>query len=126
MAQLTAQRSTCSRLAVGAVIHKHGRILSVGYNGAPAGLPHCTHGDSNEPCTTAVHAEANAIVWAAREGIKLHGAELEVTHSPCPACALLIVQAGITAVTFKITYRNPAGINTLKSAGVVVISRWMR
>src|SRR3546814_13790863 len=97
VAELWAEHSTCSRLAVGAVISREGRTLSSGYNGAPAGLPHCDHrectcryeegqllgGDpqcaKHGPCRTAVHAEANALAFAARYGMATEGAELHTT-----------------------------------------------
>src|SRR4030095_11781168 len=110
-------RSTCSRAHVGAVIAKDGRILSTGYNGAPAGLPHCDHfcdcslagfdGHHNDDCnymrgcTTAVHAETNAIAFAARHGVGLEGAEMFTTHMPCVPCAQLIINAGLIRVFYN-------------------------
>ena len=129
-----AQRGTCSRLQVGCVIHREGRILATGYNGAPAGLPHCDHscncGDqpgephlgcrSMKPCLTAVHAEQNAIAFAARHGVGLEGSELVVTHQPCNSCAMSIINAGITRVDYCFSYRLEDGLNLLKSAGIAV------
>lgn len=119
VAQAFADRGTCSRLPVGAVFSRGGRVLITGYNGPPSGAPECAHGD-DEPCADAIHAEANAIAWAAREGIRLDGAELHVTHSPCPVCARLIVQAGVRKVTYLIEYRIPDAIEYLRSAGLEV------
>lgn len=122
-AQAFAMRSTCSRAQVGAVIARDGRIISTGYNGAPAGMPHCDHsGDGayrqKQPCQKAVHAEVNAIAWAARVGSATDGAEMYCTHAPCATCAKLIVNAGIATVYFGQDYRNDEGLHLLRDAGV--------
>lgn len=114
-----ATRSTCTRLAVGAVLARDGRVLSTGYNGAPSGLPHCEHLD-DQPCERSVHAEANALLFAARHGVAAQGAHLYLTHSPCAGCAGLIVNAGVDAVTYAIPYRNPYGVQLLDNAGLRV------
>lgn len=138
---LWAERSTCSRLHVGAVIHRDGRILVQGYNGAPAGLPHCYHScdcylsgmlqitveahakncSSVTPCSRSVHAEANAIAFAARSGVELEGAEMVVTHQPCLSCAQLTINAGIKSVIFSEPYRLQDGVQMLGEAGVTVL-----
>ena len=121
MAELVALRGTCSRYQVGVVIAREGRVLATGYNGAPAGLPHCEHECTCTPndqfgvhaadcearpgCTVAVHAEANAIAYAARLGIALEGASLYCSLSPCVACAQLIINAGVRRVFFRSCYR---------------------
>src|SRR5690606_24473551 len=122
MAHLTALRSTCLRLQVGAVIARHGRIMSTGYAGAPSGLPHCTPETCNEttPCTNTAHAEIGAITFAAREGIAVGGSTLYCTHSPCKPCAQSIINAGITKVIYDHKYRKTEGIETLEKAGVAV------
>jgi dCMP deaminase len=114
-----ARRSTCTRLQVGCVIHRDGRILVLGYNGAPAGMSHCTH-SLEEPCDQAEHAERNAIAFAARHGVGLEGASLVVTHQPCKPCAMAVVNAGITDVTYVLPYRLQDGVNLLIEAGVGV------
>ena len=121
VAEIFAQRSTCDRLHVGAVMVREGRILVTGYNGAPAGLPHCVHsaGDG-EGCTTAEHAERNAIAFAARLGIRLEGATLYVTHMPCLSCAMSIVNAGVDEVFYRDPYRLLDGIRLLEKADVGV------
>ena len=135
VAAVFATRSTCSRLHVGAVFSRDGRILVTGYNGAPAGLPHCDHScncleamkghaghnpacASELPCTQAEHAERNAIAWAARHGVKLEGSEVHVTHMPCLPCAMAMINAGVVAVHFRESYRLRDGIELLRSAGV--------
>ncbi len=110
IATVTAKRSTCPRLAVGAVIvNSDFHIISTGYNGAPRGARHCTeHGcavDKDEHCTRAVHAEANAIVQAACAGVSTKNAYIFVTHAPCLGCTKLIINAGIKEVIYKDSYR---------------------
>lgn len=132
-AYLWAERSTCSRLHVGAIFARDGRTLVTGYNGAPAGLPHCDHGCTcttpvdqghsigcpiDRPCTFAVHAEQNGISYAAKLGIKLEGSELYVTHMPCLTCALSLVNVGITHVYYDQPYRKLDGIHLLNQAGI--------
>lgn len=118
-AYLWAKRSTCDRLHVGAIIHRQGRIISVGYNGAPAGLPHCDHPHETEDCL-AVHAEQNAISYAARNGVALGGASLVVTHQPCRSCAMSIINSGIRHVTYVEPYRLVEGLSLLLDAGIEV------
>lgn len=136
-AELASERSTCSRNHVGCVVANEGRIIVTGYNGAPAGLPHCSHecdcpqtygrGEhdqgcfSLQGCMTSVHAEANAIAYAARYGVRLEGSHLYTTVQPCLACAQLTINAGIRAVTFVREYRDHAGLNLLNQAGIVII-----
>jgi len=117
IAAVIARRSTCSRLAVGCVFALDGRILVTGYNGAPSSLPHCQH-ESDEPCTTAEHAERNAIAFAARHGVQLEGSTLYVTHSPCLPCAMAIVNCGVREVIYGIAYRLTDGIELLSQAGI--------
>lgn len=123
MARTVSQRSTCDRLHVGAVLSRDGRVISLGYNGAPAGVDHCEH-PWNKPdedgCLQAVHAEANTIAFAARHGVATAGSVLHVTHMPCLKCAQLIINAGITAVYYLHSYRDPSGIILLTEGGVNV------
>lgn len=124
-AKLMAERSTCNRLQVGCVFSKGGRIIASGYNGAPAGMKHCgPECNESTPCDNTAHAEANGIAWAARCGIALENASLFITHSPCPTCAKLIINAGIINVTYIEEYRLPDGINLLK-AGFVGTKKWV-
>jgi dCMP deaminase len=120
-----ARRGTCLRASVGTVVVKDNRIVAHGYNGAPAGLDHCLDvGCLIGPdggCVRAIHAEANAVVYAARRGVvALDGSILYSTHSPCLACARLIITAGISKVLAHKMYRDESGVNLLKEAGVSV------
>lgn len=116
-AWLWSRRATCSRLSVGAILVKDTRTIATGYNGAAAGMPHCTHHDDN-PCSISVHAEANALAFAAKKGISTEGSAMYVTHAPCAPCARLMLNAGITEVVFQDFYKSDAGINVLVAAGV--------
>jgi dCMP deaminase len=138
MANVASQRGTCERAQVGVVIALEGRVLTTGYNGAPAGLPHCSHLCSCsyeypekehdptcwslQPCLVASHAEANAIAWAARHGVQLKGATLYTTMVPCLSCAQLIINAGIVKVIAAQRYRDTSGHDLLQRAGVDMIT----
>lgn len=117
-AWVESDRSTCSRLHVGAVIADHrGVILSSGYNGAPVGMPHCNH-EFDQPCKLSSHAETNTFAWAARRGISVEGAHLYVTHEPCYDCAKLIIQCGITVVYYGSPYVRNSGLELLRQANI--------
>lgn len=118
-----ASRGTCDRLQVGCVLARDSRIISTGYNGNVAGAVHCNHMLANKPdspCDTAVHAEANAIVYAARTGVATLYADLWTTHQPCLSCAKLIVNAGIRRVWYVKDYRLREGLELLLDSGVEV------
>ena len=119
VAFVVAARSTCTRLRVGALAVHDGRILSMGYNGAAVGMQHCTH-PPTEICGRSIHAEANAIVWAARTGVMLKGCEFICTDSPCYYCASLMLNAGVSKLTFVREYRDTSGIELLLGGGVEV------
>lgn len=115
IARVVSMRSTCCRLNVGAVlVDQQHRILSLGYNGAPAGEPHCG-GKTCKYHTTmgckVIHAEVNALTRAPTG--PLAGATLYVTHSPCFDCARRIVQMGIQRVIYETEYRLADPINIL-------------
>jgi dCMP deaminase len=120
MADAAAERGTCERLQVGAIVAREGRPLAAGYNGSPRGLEHCgpLHCKLDRPCTYATHAELNAITWAANAGVATNGAELYITDSPCEGCAKAIINAGISIVHFRRKYRLIAGLDLLDAAGV--------
>lgn len=133
MAVITSARGTCLRAAVGAIISRDGRIISTGYVGSPRGLPHCTDvgcdTEAGTGCMRTVHAEANAIAFAARHGIATDGAELHCTHSPCGSCAKLIVNSGIVRVVYDTEYRDASPLGLLGTAGIETVKHiphaWM-
>ena len=109
IAQEVATRSTCSRKHVGSVIVRDKPILSTGYNGSLRGLPHCDeagHEMENDHCVRTVHAEANAIVQSAANGVRIEGAEIYVTASPCYNCFKMIANAGIRKIYYGEFYRD--------------------
>ena len=121
VATVVATRSTCDRAQVGCVIVKDRRILTTGYNGSPAGLPHCTevgHLIVNSHCIRTLHAEQNAIIQAALHGISTRDAILYVTHQPCYNCAKMIVNSGIRHVVHGGIYIDPASLALLEEAGI--------
>ena len=121
VAKAYAERSTCLRRRVGAVIGYGGRVLSTGYVGSPSGANHCTPDNCtpSAPCIRTIHAEANAIAWAARKGVAIEGATLYTTVSPCQSCAQVIAAAGIERVVFLEEYRDIAPIVWLRDfAGI--------
>ncbi len=100
IAQVVASRSTCPRKFVGAVIVRDRTILSTGYNGSIRGMPHCTddgHMMENDHCVATIHAEANAIIQAAKNGVMIDGAMIYVTASPCWNCFKQIANAGVAS-----------------------------
>ncbi len=129
IATVVAKRSTCLRNQVGALFVKNKRILSTGYNGAPAGLEHCDvvgcarenveSGTRHELCR-AVHAEQNAIIQAALHGISIEGATLYCTHQPCILCAKMMINARIAKVVYKHSYPDGTALDFLKQAGIEV------
>ena len=113
-----ATRSHCVRAQVGAVLTKDTRIISIGYNGPPAGTHNCDEEwpiegcarDSKGSCSLALHAEENAILYAVKNGSKIDGSTLYTTLSPCIACARLILSSGIKEVYFKDSYAAYKGL----------------
>ena len=133
MAELTAQRSTCLRRNVGAVIVQNKHIIATGYNGAPRGLAHCEElggclreklgvpsGKRHELCR-ALHAEQNAIIQAATLGHSIEGASIYITHQPCVICAKMIINAGIDKIVVKEGYPDELAMEILEEAGKRVI-----
>lgn len=109
IAKQVATRSTCDRKHVGAVIVRDKMLLATGYNGSLRGIEHCDevgHLMQDGHCVRTVHAEANAIVQAARNGVRTEGAIIYVTASPCFACFKLIANAGIVRIVFGEFYRD--------------------
>ncbi len=106
--------SKCVSKQVGAVIVKNGRILSTGYNGTPAGYTNCRdHWDGEYTSehhewskTYEIHAEMNAIIWAAREGISVDGATIYVTLEPCSECSKNLIASGIKRIVYDKAYEH--------------------
>ena len=109
IAEIVASRSTCDRRHMGGIIIKNKSILSTGYNGAPRGMPHCDsvgHEIADGHCVRTIHAEANAIAQAARNGTAIAGSIMYITHSPCYDCFKMMVNAGIKEVVYKDFYMS--------------------
>jgi dCMP deaminase len=116
-----AERSTCTRAKVGAVIVRDKNILATGYNGAPAGMPHCIDvgcliyqsktpdGEIEENCFRTIHAEINAIAQAAKNGSSIKDGSIYITHTPCIHCLKVLVNTGIK----DIFYERPYKLHTL-------------
>ncbi len=135
MAEFVAGWSSCyqDNRKIGAVIVRDKRILTTGYNGAPGGIKSCVEreecmrrkldipsGTRHELCY-AVHAEQNAIIQAAKQGIMLEGATLYCTHQPCVICAKMIINAGIKKVIYKHGYPDEFSMNLFEEAGLEVV-----
>ena len=125
IAKEVATRSTCDRKHVGAVIVRDKTILSTGYNGSIKGLPHCNdagHEMVDGHCIRTTHAEANAIVQAAKNGVEIDKAEIYVTASPCYNCFKLIANAGIQAIYYDEFYRDEHILARADEAGIQLVS----
>ncbi len=135
LAEKLAKRSHCVKAQVGAVLTKDTRIVSLGYNGPPAGTHNCDEEwpedgcprDSKGSCSLALHAEQNAILYATKNNISLQDTTLYVTLSPCIACARVIFTTGIKKVFYMNSYAQFKGLATdegvdfLRRFGVEVI-----
>ena len=114
IAKELASASKCVSKQVGAVIVKDGRILSTGYNGTPTGFKNCCdHWDGQYTPehhewskTYEIHAEMNALIWAAREGISINGATIYVTLEPCSDCSKNIIASGIKRIVYDKAYEH--------------------
>jgi len=130
-----AKRSHCVKAQVGAVLTKDTRIISIGYNGPPAGTHNCdvefpTEGcerDSKGSCSLALHAEQNAILYAVKNGSSIEGSTIYVTLSPCIACARVIFTMKVAKVIYLNSYAEykgipkDEGVEFLKKFGVEVV-----
>ncbi len=124
IAEQVATRSTCDRKHIGAVIVRDKTILSTGYNGSLRGAPHCDevgHDMENGHCVRTVHAEANAVAQAAKNGVALLDAEVYVTASPCLTCFKLLANSGIRTIYYKEFYRDERITVYAKQSGVTLI-----
>mgnify|MGYP006116556825 FL=1 len=125
IAKEVATRSTCDRKYVGAVIVREKTILSTGYNGSIKGLPHCDeagHEVVDDHCIRTTHAEANAIVQAAKNGVEINKSDIYVTASPCYNCFKLIANAGIKTIYYGEFYREDRILEHAKEAGIELVS----
>ena len=133
IANLVAERSTCCRAKVGAVIVKDKNILSTGYNGSPSGLPHCTDvgclvyksitpdGSVEENCFRTIHAELNAIAQAAKHGSSINNADIYVTHTPCIHCLKVLINTGIKNIYYQREYKIERIADMIEQAGINLI-----
>lgn len=120
LAQNLARKSHCVKIKVGAVLTKDTRIVSLGYNGPPAGTHNCDEEwpetgcprDSKGSCSMALHAEQNAILYASKNNVSVDGCTLYITLSPCLACARIIYTMGIKRVFYLQSYAAYKGIGT--------------
>ena len=124
-----SRRSTCLRRQVGAILVVDRRILATGYNGAPSNVPHCEEvgclrekmkvpsGERHELCR-GLHAEQNAMIQAARHGVRIDGATLYTTHHPCSMCAKMAINAGIRRIVCHEDYPDDLGKCLLAESGV--------
>ena len=133
IARLTADRSTCLRRHVGAVIVQDKHIIATGYNGAPRGIEHCAErggclreelgipsGERHELCR-ALHAEQNAIIQAATFGHSIERATIYITHQPCIICAKMIINAGIQRIIVGEGYPDEYAVSILEEAGLKIV-----
>ncbi|MHA2504077.1 MAG: deoxycytidylate deaminase [Candidatus Kariarchaeaceae archaeon] len=128
LAKHVASRSTCSRKQVGAVIVRDKNILSTGYNGSIKGEPHCSEVGclvENNHCVRTVHAEANAIVQAAKHGINIEGADIYTTASPCWYCFKLLANSGIHRICFSELYRDEKIMEYADAVGIELVDLTM-
>ena len=124
IARQVATRSTCSRKNVGAIIVRDKTILSTGYNGSIRGLPHCDdvgHDLEGGHCVATIHAEANAILQAAKNGVMIDGADIYTTASPCWNCFKLIANAGIRKIYYGEFYRDKKSLEVARRLGLQLV-----
>ena len=123
-AQTFAELNSAQRLHVGAIVVKDDRIISIGYNGMPAGWSNVcedvTEDGSLKTKPEVLHAESNAIAKLAKSNESGLGADIFITHAPCIECAKLIYQSGISRVYYGTKYRDDSGITFLEQSGVVI------
>jgi len=124
IARQAATRSTCDRKNVGAVIVRDRTILSTGYNGSIRGTPHCDevgHLMEGGHCIATIHAETNAILQAAKNGINIGHAEIYTTASPCWNCFKMLVNAGIQRIYYGEFYRDKRSLEVARGLGIELV-----
>ena len=125
IAKEVAARSTCNRKAVGAVIVRDKQILSTGYNGSIKNMPHCCDVGCDivdGHCVATVHAEANAIIQAAKNGVNINDSDIYVTASPCWNCFKLIANSGIKRIIYGEFYRDEKSLEVSKKCHIDLIN----
>ena len=123
IAKEVATRATCDRKHVGAVVVRDKMILSTGYNGSIRGQPHCSeagHQMENDHCVRTLHAEANSIIQAARNGVRIDSASIYTTASPCYYCFKLIANAGLKQVFYGELYGDPRITELAAACGITL------
>lgn len=135
LAKMIGSWSTCVRenRQVGSVIVRDKRIISTGYNGAPAGILSCEEkgycmrdklgiasGTRAEMCFSA-HSEQNALVQAAKLGISVNGATIYVTHRPCTICTKLLINAGIKRIVYAYGYPDEFAVRILQQSDIEIM-----
>ena len=135
MASVIAGWASCYKAnrKIGCVIVKNKRIMTTGYNGAPAGVKTCVErgeclreklgiasGTKHEICY-ATHAEQNAIIQAAKLGVSIDGATLYCTHQPCTICSKMIINAGIKKIIYKEGYPDDFALELINEAGIEIV-----
>jgi len=127
--ELVAQRATCTRRFVGAILVRDKHIITTGYNGAPSGTSHCLEigclreqlgipsGERHELCR-GLHAEQNAIIQAALHGTSVAGATLYCTTMPCVICSKMLINARITEIYYREGYADTLSRDLLAEAGI--------
>jgi dCMP deaminase len=127
-----AERSTCTRAKVGAVIVRDKNILATGYNGAPAGMPHCLDvgclvyasrtpsGEVEENCFRTIHAEINAIAQAAKNGASIRDADIYITHTPCIHCVKVLINTGIRRIFYEREYKRATIEDLVRGANIAL------
>jgi len=124
IARQVASRATCDRKHVGALLVRDRTILSTGYNGSIRGLPHCDevgHMMENGHCVATVHAEANAIIQAAKNGVRIDGATMYTSASPCWSCFKLIANAGCVRIVYGEFYRDSRLFQFAEQLGIELV-----
>lgn len=124
IAEVVANRATCDRKLVGAVIVRDKTILSTGYNGSVRGLEHCDevgHLMENGHCVATIHAESNAILQAAKNGVCIDRATIYTTASPCWSCFKMIANTGIKRICFGEFYRDERIFEVAKKLGIELV-----
>ena len=125
IAKEVATRSTCDRKHVGSVIVRDKTILSTGYNGSIRGMPHCDeagHMMENGHCVATIHAETNAILQAAKNGVMIDNSEVFITASPCWPCFKMLANAGIKKIYYGEFYRDERIFNVAKKLGIELVN----